>query len=104
LLPPGTAATQAGTGEPPAEDAAAVAETPAEVSAPELPAVAEEAPSPPPPTKVVEKEPDNPRVLCGPRTQFSLYRCMKSACERPKYFDHPECKYLRVTDEVRASS
>jgi hypothetical protein len=27
---------------------------------------------------------------------------MKEACERSKYFDHPECKYLRVTDEVRA--
>jgi serine/threonine protein kinase len=116
LPPPATAAPEAALGEPPPEEEAAVAETPAERSPPESPAVAEqapspppespavaeEAPSPPPPAKVVKKETDNPRVLCGPRTQFSLYRCMKEACERSKYFDHPECKYLRVTDEVRA--
>ena len=89
-------------GEPPPEEEAAVVEAPAEGSRPESPAVAAKAPSPPPLANVVEKEPDNPRVLCGPRTQFSLYRCMKRECERPKYYDHPECKYLRVMDEVRA--
>jgi len=94
--------SEAAPGEPPPEDEATVAEAPAEGLPPEAPAVAEEAPSPPPPAKVAKQEPDNPRVLCGPRTQFSLYRCMKEACERPKYYDHPECKYLRVTDEVRA--
>jgi len=102
LPPPAIAAPEAAPGEPPPEEEAAVAEAPAERSPPESPAVAEQAPSPPPPAKVVKKETDNPRVLCGPRTQFSLYRCMKEACERSKYFDHPECKYLRVTDEVRA--
>jgi len=93
--------SEAAPGEPPPEKEAAVAEASAERSPPESPAVAEEAPSPPPPAKVVKKEPNNPRVLCGPRTQFSLYRCMREACERPKYYDHPECKYLRVTDKVR---
>jgi hypothetical protein len=102
LPPPATAAPEVAPGEPAAEEEAAPAEAPAERAPPESPAVAEEAPSPPPPAKVVNKETDNPRVLCGPRTQFSLYRCMKEACERSKYFDHPECKYLRVTDEVRA--
>lgn len=57
--------------------------------------------APPPPAKAVSADPNNPRELCGTRTQFSLYRCMKAACDRSKYFDHPECKYLRVTDEVR---
>jgi hypothetical protein len=102
LPPPATAPPEAAPGEPPAEEEGAVAEAPAERAPPESPAMEEEAPSPPPPAKVVKKEPDNPRVLCGPRTQFSLYRCMKEACDRSKYFDHPECKYLRVTDEVRA--
>ena len=49
-----------------------------------------------------QKEPNNPRVLCGSRTRFSLYRCMKVECEQSKYFDHAECKYLRAWDEVRA--
>lgn len=50
----------------------------------------------------VKNEPGNPRVQCGTRTQFSLYRCMKDVCESPKYYDHAECKHLRVMDEVRA--
>ena len=88
LPPPGTAAPEAAPVEPPPGEEAPVAEVPAEGA--------------PPLTKVDEKEPNNPRVLCGPRTQFSLYRCMKVECERPKYYDHPECKYLRASDEVRA--
>lgn len=92
LLPP----------EPPPREEAKAAEAPAEESPPESPPVAEEAPSPPPVAKAVTAEPSNPRVLCAPRTRFSLYLCMKEECDRRKYYDHPECKYLRVTDEVRA--
>lgn len=102
LPPPGTATLEAAPGEPPSAEESPVAEAPAEGAPPESSAMAEEAPSPPPLAEVVEKEPNNPRVLCGPRTQFSLYRCMKVACERPKYYAHAECKYLRVTDAVRA--
>lgn len=118
LPPPGTTAPEAASAEPspgvdasvaeappegsPPESPAVAEEAPAEESPPEPPAVVEEAPSPPPLAEVVKKEPNNPRVQCGPRTQFSLYRCMKVECERPKYYDHPECKYLRMTDTVRA--
>ncbi|WP_332673980.1 serine/threonine protein kinase [Aromatoleum sp.] len=101
LLPsPGTAAREAAPAEPASAEAPTVADAPVPASPPESPVVADEAP---PPEKVVEKASNDPRVLCGPRTQFSLYRCMKDACDRAKYYDHPECKYLRVTDTVRAS-
>ena len=55
----------------------------------------------PPSPKVVQRAIDNPRELCAPRTRFALYRCMTLECERPRFFDHPECRYLRATDEVR---
>lgn len=97
---PGPAST---VPHPPPPDTAAPDAAPAQESPPaEFPAVAEEAPSPPPRPALVAREPDNPRVLCGPRTQFALYRCMKVECEQPKYHDHPECVYLRATDEVKA--
>jgi serine/threonine protein kinase len=102
LPPPGSAAPEAAPGEPPPGEKATVAEAPAEESPREFPARAVEAPNPLPLAKGVKKESDNPRVLCAPRTRFSLYRCMQVECERPKYYDHPECKYLRVMDEVRA--
>lgn len=94
---------EAAPGKPAAEETPTVTEAPADKAPSESPVVAEEAPRPPPRAKVVENESNNPRVLCGTRTQFSLYRCMKDACDREKYFDHPECKYLRVTDSVRTS-
>lgn len=94
---------EAAPGKPAAEEAPTVTEVRADKAPSESPVVAEEASRPPPRGKVVENESNNPRVLCGPRTQFSLYRCMKDACDREKYFDHPECKYLRVTDSVRTS-
>ncbi|QID19604.1 serine/threonine protein kinase [Nitrogeniibacter mangrovi] len=72
---------------------------PAAAPADEAADEAAEAPRPAP-VVVAKKAPDNPRTLCGPRTPFSLYRCMKSACERRKYANHPECRYLRATDEV----
>lgn len=96
-----TAAPEAAPGERAADEEATVAKGPTEGPPPESPVVAEETLRPPPPATVVKKEPNNPRVLCGPRTQFSLYRCLKEACDRAKYYDHPECKYLRVTDSVR---
>ncbi len=96
--PAGTAAVSQSSPSEAAPPDAAPTEAPPPAAAP---AVADEAPSPPPRPAVVKKEPDNPRDLCAPRTLFALYRCMKTECERSKYFDHPECKYLRATDEVR---
>ena len=102
-LPPPSAGPETAPGDPGPEEGATAAEATAEGARPEPPAVSKETPRSPP-AKHVSTESNNPRVLCGPRTQFSLYRCMKEACDRAKYYDHPECKYLRVTDSVRPSS
>jgi serine/threonine protein kinase len=42
----------------------------------------------------------NPREICSGRTQFALYRCMKTQCAQPAWSQHPLCKRLRVRDEV----
>jgi non-specific serine/threonine protein kinase len=42
----------------------------------------------------------SPREACGERTQFSLYRCMQTECERPAFLHHPQCERLRSTDSV----
>ncbi|BAL27291.1 serine/threonine protein kinase [Azoarcus sp. KH32C] len=91
--PPGAAMPEAAPPEPPRE-AATAKEVPSDRSPP-LTRLDNTL------TKFDKNEQNNPRVLCGTRTQFSLYRCMKTECERPKYYDHPECKYLRAKDEVR---
>ena len=88
-----------------AQDEAPPDEAPADEAAadelpPDSPAVADAAPTPTP-ARIVTTAPDNPRVQCGSRTPFSLYRCMKWACEQPGYYGHPECRYLRATDEVK---
>jgi serine/threonine protein kinase len=54
----------------------------------------------PTPQPAVPAEPDNPRAACGPRTNFSLYRCMQTQCERDRYYSHPQCIRLRLHDEV----
>ncbi len=98
---PESEAAPAEEGKAVAEQEATVADASAEASPPRPPVAAEETPSPPPPERLVTKEPDNPRELCEPRTHFSLYYCMKSTCERSKYYEHPECQYLRKMDSVR---
>jgi hypothetical protein len=40
-----------------------------------------------------------PAAACAPRTQFALYRCMKTQCEQRRFADHPQCVQLRLTDE-----
>lgn len=43
---------------------------------------------------------DKPAALCAPRTNFALYRCMRSQCEQSRYFAHPQCVRLRQYDEL----
>ena len=43
---------------------------------------------------------DKPAALCAPRTNFALYRCMRSQCEQGRYFAHPQCVRLRQYDEL----
>lgn len=44
--------------------------------------------------------PSSPLVACSPRTNFALYRCMQTQCERSQYYTHPQCIRLRVRDEL----
>lgn len=41
-----------------------------------------------------------PREVCGSRTQFSLYRCMKTQCAQAQWASHPSCKRLKQRDDV----
>ena len=42
----------------------------------------------------------SPRAECGARTDFALYRCMKTECQLPRWTQHAECQRLRATDSV----
>lgn len=46
------------------------------------------------------RAPASPREVCGPRTQFSLYRCMQTQCSQRRWTSHAQCKRLRTTDSV----
>jgi non-specific serine/threonine protein kinase len=58
----------------------------------------------PPPTRSAQQHaaraPASPREVCGPRTQFSLYRCMKTQCSQRRWASHAQCQRLRTTDSV----
>ena len=63
------------------------------------------APKPAPPRKVAAKatapaEPDNPRAVCGPRSNFSLLYCMQTQCNKPKFAQHAQCLVLRRQGEI----
>jgi non-specific serine/threonine protein kinase len=46
------------------------------------------------------RAPATPREVCGARTQFSLYRCMKTQCSQRRWASHAQCQRLRATDSV----
>ena len=46
------------------------------------------------------KEPSSPIEACEPRTNFALYKCMKTQCDRTRWRGHLQCQRLRDTDEV----
>lgn len=50
--------------------------------------------------KAAPAEPNNPRAVCGLRTNFSLYYCMQTQCKRPQFLKHPQCLDLRQNDTV----
>ena len=58
----------------------------------------------PPPARVAKQHasraPASPREVCGPRTQFALYRCMKMQCSQSRWASHAQCRRLRATDSV----
>ncbi|HJW11724.1 MAG TPA: protein kinase [Albitalea sp.] len=85
----------------PASSAAEVVVVPAATepaaSAPSVPVVTSEVE--PEPRKVAAKpapaEPDNPRAMCGARTNFSLVYCMEKQCKRPQFAQHAQCEALK---------
>ncbi len=59
-----------------------------------------EAPSPRPlPAAPAVQAAASPGAACAPRTQFALYRCLKTQCEQRRFAEHPQCVQLRRTDE-----
>jgi cytoskeletal protein RodZ len=95
---------------PPAATPTPTAAAPVPPPPPPEPAVAAK-----PPPKVVAKESKparrsapaptrasatSPREICGPRTEFSLYRCMQQQCERASLQRHPQCVRFRQTDRI----
>ena len=69
------------------------------------PAAVAQRPAPrPTQTRVAEQQasrgPTSPRAACGPRTRFSLYRCMQMQCSQQHWASHPQCEHLRTTDSV----
>lgn len=52
-------------------------------------------------TAAAPAEPDNPRAVCGPRSNFSLTYCMETQCKRPRFQRHPQCIVLRERGEIR---
>ncbi len=42
----------------------------------------------------------SPREECGARTEFALYRCMRTECEQARWAKHAQCLRLRQTDSV----
>jgi hypothetical protein len=50
--------------------------------------------------KAAPAEPNNPRAVCGQRTNFSLYYCMQTQCKRPQFLQHQQCLDLRKNDAV----
>lgn len=45
-------------------------------------------------------EPNNPRAVCGGRSNFALVYCMQTQCKRPKFTTHPQCLDLRTRGEL----
>lgn len=78
--------------ETPAPPPAPVAEAPAPPPAP--------APEPSPPPPVRTARPSTPRELCGPRSDFALYRCFQQQCAKAAWARHPQCQAFKRTDHV----
>ena len=80
-----SAAAAAASAEP-----AAIAQMPATLTPPPTPGA----------QQLAARAPTGPREACGSRTQFSLYRCMKTQCSQRRWASHSQCQRLRITDSV----
>jgi hypothetical protein len=83
--------------EAPPPHAAVSVETAPSATPPRSPAAPPPQAEPPLPARTGAA---SPREVCGPRTQFSLYRCMQFQCEQAGWRRHPQCVRFRSTDRV----
>ncbi|MCW7539799.1 serine/threonine protein kinase [Aquabacterium sp. A7-Y] len=97
---PAASALAAAPAMPPVAAATTPLETPPPQAAAGLPREEETGAGSTATRRVGASEPSNPRTLCEPRTNFSLYYCMQTQCRKPQYVNHPHCKRLRERDEV----
>lgn len=99
------------TAEPPANAAPSVSEAPvaAGTASPDAPAPAPSAPRsrldrPAPraasPVITPPAGATDPRATCAPRTEFALYRCMKTQCSTPQWAEHAQCVRLNELDSI----
>jgi hypothetical protein len=87
-------------------EGAAATPPPANARAPQssVPTVQAQAPVQTPPRAAAAPRPapapESPREVCGPRSDFSLYRCMTQQCALPQWRFHAQCDRLRRFDRV----
>jgi non-specific serine/threonine protein kinase len=103
--PTETPAADSSSATAPASPASPDRTTPsaAATAAPAAPRAIAQPPTPPPTRSAQQhaaRAPASPREACGPRTQFSLYRCMKTQCSQRRWASHAQCERLRTTDSV----
>ena len=82
--------TQSAAATAPSTEPAAIAQPPATLTPPPMRSAQQHA----------ARAPASPREACGVRTQFSLYRCMKTQCSQRRWASHAQCQRLRATDSV----
>lgn len=85
------------TGAPVAQSAVPTVQVPA-TPAPTPPA--QGANPPPAHVAAAPRPPASPREVCGPRSEFSLYRCMTQQCALQQWRFHAQCERLRRFDRV----
>lgn len=88
------------TGAPVAQSAVPTVQVPA-TPAPTPPAPGAQGANPPPAhVAAAPRPPASPREVCGPRSEFSLYRCMTQQCALQQWRFHAQCERLRRFDRV----
>lgn len=97
----GQPAAGATTGAPVAQSTVPTVQVPAPAAPVAPPAqVARNANPAPAGGAAAPRPPASPREVCGPRSEFSLYRCMTQQCALQQWRFHAQCERLRRFDRV----
>jgi serine/threonine protein kinase len=86
--------------EAPAAVGAAAPQTPAPTPPAPRPRADRPAPRAAAPDIATQEGATDPRAACAPRTEFALYRCMKTQCNTPQWAAHPQCIRLNELDSI----